>query len=413
MIPSDTRTRTLTRRALLGQAAFGGAAFIAAPAWSNAINLPFQNGGREITGAFPQKGEMILQRTRAPLLETPWTIFDKDVFTPNDRFYVRWHWTGIPETVDINTFRLRVHGNVERELAFSLSELMHKLPRVDLAAVNQCSGNSRGLFSPRVPGAQWGNGAMGNATWSGFRLKDLLDLAGVKAGSVQVRFAGLDEPTVEDAPPFRKSLAIDHARDGEVMVAYAMNGQALPFLNGFPLRLVVPGWYATYWMKMLTDIEVLDKPDENFWTKKAYLIPDTPHANISPGTKDVKMIPINRMVPRSFVTNFSSGARIKASAPHEVRGIAFGGDCGVAKVETSIDGGANWQPAELGPDQGKYGFRRWTAKFTSPGDGQRLSLMARCTNANGLAQPDKPNWNSSGFMRNVIETIDLVTFEEG
>jgi hypothetical protein len=250
---------------------------------------------------------------------------------------------------------------------------------------------------------------MGNAKWEGFRLKDLLDLAGVRAGSVQVRFAGLEKPTVDDGPPFLKSLAIDHARDGEVIVAYAMNGQALPFLNGFPLRLVVPGWYATYWMKMLTDIEVLDKPDENFWTKKAYLIPDTPHANISPGTKDVKMVPINRMIPRSFVTNLSSGARIMASAPNEIRGIAFGGDCGVAKVETSIDGGNSWQPAELGPDEGKYGFRRWTAKFTSPAAGRQFGLMARCVNANGLAQPDKPNWNSSGFMRNAIETIDLVT----
>jgi len=409
MIPSDTRNRFLTRRALLGQAAFGSAAFVAAPAWANMIDLPFQNGRRETTSAFPQKGQMILQRTRAPLLETPWKTFDKDLYTPNDQFYVRWHWAGIPESVDVNTFRLRVHGNVERELSFSLSELMHKLPRVELAAVNQCSGNSRGLFSPRVPGAQWGNGGMGNAKWAGFRLKDLLDLAGVRAGSVQARFAGLDKPSVDDGPTFWKSLAIDHARDGEVMVAYAMNGQALPFLNGFPLRLVVPGWYATYWMKMLTDIEVLDKPDENFWTKKAYLIPDTPHANISPGAKDVKMVPINRMVPRSFVTNLSSGARIKASAPNEVRGIAFGGDCGVAKVETSIDGGTSWQPAELGPDEGKYGFRRWTAKFTSPGAGQRLDLMARCVNTNGVPQPTKPNWNPSGFMRNVIETIDLVT----
>ncbi|MBS0237231.1 MAG: molybdopterin-dependent oxidoreductase [Proteobacteria bacterium] len=409
MGPSDTRSRILTRRALLGQAAFSGTAFIAAPLRASTINLPFLNGSREMTGAFPQKGEMVLQRTRAPLLETPWETFDKDVFTPNDKFYVRWHWGGIPETVDANTFRLRVHGNVERQLALSLADLMHKLPRVELAAVNQCSGNSRGFFAPRVPGAQWGNGAMGNAKWAGFRLKDLLDLAGVKAGSVQVRFAGLEQPVVDDAPPFLKSLAIDHARDGEVMVAYAMNGQALPFLNGFPLRLVVPGWYATYWVKMLADIDVLDKPDENFWTKKAYLIPDTPRADILPGITDVKMVPINRMVPRSFVTNLSSGERIKASGRNDVRGIAFGGDCGVAKVEISVDSGANWQLAELGPDEGKYGFRRWTAKFTSPAVGQRLSLKTRCVNANGLAQPDKPNWNASGFMRNVIETVDLVT----
>src|SRR6202041_2797776 len=169
------------------------------------------------------------------------------------------------------------------------------------------------------------NGAMGNALWTGVRLKDVLDKAGVKPGAVQVRFRGMDEPVVAEAPRFMKSLDIEHARDGEVMIAYAMNGEQLPLLNGFPLRLVVPGWYATYWVKMLNDIEVLDKPDDNFWTTKAYLIPDTPFANIVPGQKDVKMIPINRMLPRSFFTNIQNGAVLKAGQTTIVRGIAFGG----------------------------------------------------------------------------------------
>src|SRR5204863_465859 len=147
-----------------------------------------------------------------------------------------------------------------------------------LAAVNQCSGNSRGLAQPAVPGAQWANGAMGNAKWMGVRLKDVLDRAGVKPGALRVRFAGLDQPVVDGAPKFMKSLALDHARDGEVMIAYAMNGGQLPLLNGFPLRLVVPGWYSTYWVKMLDRIEVIATEDENFWTKNAYLIPDTPGA---------------------------------------------------------------------------------------------------------------------------------------
>ncbi|MBS0249461.1 MAG: molybdopterin-dependent oxidoreductase [Proteobacteria bacterium] len=402
--------RVLTRRTLLRRAAAGGAVVMSAPAWAGGVDLPLYGGGgeRETTTAFPQKGKMILQRTRPPLLETPWETFDKGVFTPNDQFYVRWHWAGIPESVDVDTFRLKVHGNVERELSLSLSELVRKLPRVELAAVNQCSGNSRGLFNPRAPGAEWGNGAMGNAQWTGFRLKDLLDLAGVKAGSIQARFAGLETPVIDGGPHFKKSLAIDHARDGDVMVAYAMNGEPLPFLNGFPLRLIVPGWYATYWMKMLSDIEVLDTPDENFWTKKAYLIPDTPGANIKPGEKDVKMVPINRMVPRSFFTNVAAVANVKASAPNALRGIAFGGDCGVARVETSVDGGHSWHTAELGSDEGKYGFRRWNANIAPIDAGTRLSVMVRCVNANGEVQPDKPNWNPSGFMRNVIETVDLV-----
>ena len=112
---------------------------------------------------------------------------------------------------------------------------------------------------------------------------------------------------MDDAPPFKKSLGIDHARQPEILIAYAMNGQALPLLNGYPIRLVVPGWYSTYWMKMLSDIEVLDAPDDNYWMKTAYLIPDTPHADMKPGQTGVTMVPINRMLPRSFITNLPAG----------------------------------------------------------------------------------------------------------
>jgi hypothetical protein len=248
---------------------------------------------------------------------------------------------------------------------------------------------------------------MGNARWLGVRLKDVLDRAGVKPGAVQVRFNGLDEPVVPDAPDFKKSLAIDHARDGEVMLAYAMNGGQLPLLNGFPLRLVVPGWYATYWVKMVSDIEVLDQPDDNYWTKTAYTIPDTPHANVTPGQTGVKMIPINRMVPRSFITNVNAGATLAAAKPSLMRGIAFGGDSGVASVDVSTDAGKTWMPAQLGKDEGKYSFRQWQSQLTLPSAG-KYSLAVRCKNTSGEAQPDTPNWNGSGFMRNVIETTTVV-----
>jgi DMSO/TMAO reductase YedYZ molybdopterin-dependent catalytic subunit len=220
------------------------------------ITLPLPGGPdkRTITTAFPQKGPLILQRSRPPLLETPFEVFDESVFTPNDRFFVRWHWAVIPTEVNVETFRLAVRGHVAKEEMLTLDDIL-ALPRVELVAVNQCSGNSRGYFQPRVPGGQWSHGAMGNARWTGVRLKDVLDRAGVKRGALQVRFNGLDEPVVPDAPDFMKSLAIDHARDGEVMLAYAMNGEQLPLLNGFPLRLIVPGWYSTYWVKMLNDIE--------------------------------------------------------------------------------------------------------------------------------------------------------------
>jgi DMSO/TMAO reductase YedYZ molybdopterin-dependent catalytic subunit len=385
------------------------AALASRPAWAQAdVNLGFPGGvdQRPVVSDFPGKGAMILQRSRPPLLETPFEVFDKGVFTPNDRFYVRWHWAVIPTEVDARAFRLAVRGHVNELLSLSLDDLL-ALPRVELAAVNQCSGNSRGFFQPRVPGAQWANGSMGNAMWMGVRLKDVLDKAGVKAGAVAVRFNGLDEPVVEGAPDFMKSLAIDHARDGEVMIAYAMNGEQLPLLNGFPLRLVVPGWYATYWVKALNDIEVLDKPDDSFWMAKAYTIPDTPGANMKPGETGVKMVPINRMIPRSFVTNLASGAKVQSRAPLPVRGIAFGGDCGVAQVDLSMDDGRSWRPATMGAEQGKYGFRRWESAVDLPTKGD-ASIQVRCTNTNGLAQPARPNWNPSGFMLNVIETTSVV-----
>jgi DMSO/TMAO reductase YedYZ molybdopterin-dependent catalytic subunit len=401
--------RMVTRRRLLATAGVGGLALLK-PAWAEQmIDLPLPGGpgARQITTSFPQKGPMILQRTRPPLLETPFEVFDKGVFTPNEQFYVRWHWALIPTDIDVGKFTLTVRGHVNQTLSLSLNDILHGLPSVELPAVNQCSGNSRGFFQPRVSGGEWANGAMGNALWKGVRLKDVLDKAGVKPGAVQVRFKGLEEPVVDGAPHFMKSLDIDHARDGEVMIAYAMNGEQLPLVNGFPLRLVVPGWYATYWVKMLNDIEVLDQPDVNYWTKVAYTIPDTPHASIKPGETDVKMIPINKMVPRSFVTNIASGSKVKAAAPTTLRGISFGGDCGVASVDFSVDRGQSWHGTELGKDEGKYGFRQWQTQLTLPAPGQH-SLLIRCTNSNGVAQPDTPNWNPAGFMRNVMESIDIV-----
>ena len=397
-----------SRRAVLAQAG-SLLALAAAPALGaapTAPDFPFPggNGARPLAHDFPQKGAMVLQRSRPPLLETPFTDFDGGVFTPNDKFFVRWHWLP-PSEVDPASFRLKIHGQVERELSLSLSDLS-KFERVEIAAVNQCSGNSRGFFEPRVPGAQWGNGGMGNARWTGVRLSDVLDKAGIKSDAVAARFTGLDEATVSDGPRFKKSLGIDRARQKDVIIATAMNGKPLPLLNGYPIRLVVPGWYSTYWIKALNDIELLDGPDDNYWMKTAYLIPDTEQANMKPGQAGVTMVPINRMVSRSFITNLGAGARVKAHAPAKLRGLAMGGDCGVAKVEISGDGGQTWRDAKLGKDEGPYSFRQWTAQVPVGAPGEAV-FAVRCTNTKGEMQPDTPNWNPSGFMRNVVERLPV------
>jgi DMSO/TMAO reductase YedYZ molybdopterin-dependent catalytic subunit len=399
---------TLNRRRFLRSAGILGGMAATFPAWADTyidLDLPGGPDRRELTTAFPQKAQMIVQRTRPPLLETPWDVYDRSVFTPNDRFFVRWHWAVIPENVDVAAVKLTVRGHVNQVVSLSLADLL-AMPRVEVVAVCQCSGNSRGLFQPRVAGAQWENGAMGNARWTGVRLRDVLDRAGVKAGAVAVRSSGLDDPVVPAAPKFMKPLDIDHARDDEVMVAFQMNGEQLPLLNGFPVRLIVPGWYADYWVKMLSDIEVLDAPDQNYFEKVGYRVPDTPHASVKPGETGFKTVPVSRLVPRSFFTNVTDGTTVKSGPAVPVRGIAFGGDGGVAQVELSADSGQSWQKTTLGRDEGTYGFRQWSTQITAPPSGT-LTLQVRCTNTKGEVQPAEPNWNGGGFMRNVIERVQL------
>jgi DMSO/TMAO reductase YedYZ molybdopterin-dependent catalytic subunit len=361
-----------------------------------------QNGQRPLA-AFPQKRTMIVLTPRPPQLETPFTVFDEGVFTPNDAFFVRWHLADIPESVNAGTHRITVSGAVQRPLSLSLDDLA-AMPTTEVIAVNQCSGNSRGFFAPRVAGGEWGNGAMGNARWTGVRLRDILDRAGLAATAKQVQFDGLDEPIVPQTPDFKKSLDIDVARSDDVIVAYLMNGEPMPLLNGFPVRLVVPGWYGTYWVKMLSAITVLDHVDDNFWMKTAYRIPDTPHANVAPGSTGFPTVPINKLDVRSFITSLSDGAALKPAAT-TLRGIAFDGGSGIKRVEISTDAGKTWRDAALERDYGKYSFRRWNLPWNAqPGS---YVLAVRATANDGSVQSSTPIWNPSGYMLNTIETYKV------
>src|ERR1700691_3544374 len=196
---TSSRGNVISRRHLFHAAGAFAAPAAASRGWADdfvALNLPSEPVWRELTGAFPQKGQMILQRSRPPLLETPFEVFDRGVFTPNDQFFVRWHWAVIPQQIDVATFRVALRGHVNNPLSLSLADIL-AMPRVEIAAVNQCSGNSRGMFQPRAAGGQWYIGAMGNARWTGVRLRDLLDSQGVKADSFAVRFNVVDEPVVD------------------------------------------------------------------------------------------------------------------------------------------------------------------------------------------------------------------------
>jgi hypothetical protein len=203
-----------------------------------------------------------------------------------------------------------------------------------------------------------------------------------------------------------KALDIDHAHDGEVMIAYAMNGEDLPWLNGFPVRLVVPGYYGTYWLKHLSEITVLDKVFDGFWMKSAYRIPANACACSEPGKPPAATVPIGRINVRSFITSHLDGAKVTADTDIPLRGITFDGGGGISEVVVSTDGGSSWQRASLGEDLGRYSFREWrTMLRLTKGE---HALQVKATNRIGQSQPDKPLWNPPGYMRNVVETTRVI-----
>ena len=399
------------RRFLQTLGTLGAGAVLAHPSFSafavsaSRAQLPFENGERELI-AFPQKRPLIVQTLRPPQLETPFFIFNEGVITPNDAFFVRYHWSGIPTSIDPATYRIRVSGKVNTPLILSLEELRKLADTVELVAVNQCSGSSRGFFSPRVNGGQLGHGAMGNARWTGVPLKKVLEKAGVQAGAVQVSFDGLDQPPLGDGPDFVKALAIDHALDGEVMLAWGMNGADLPMLNGYPVRLVVPGYFGTYWVKHVTAINVLEKPFDGYWQSTGYRLPDNECECIPPGTNPGKLKPIGPLKVRSFLTSLTDGATLPVDREAVLRGIAFDSGHGIRHVAVSTDGGQSWMGTRLGQDLGKFSFREWTLAFKPTRKGP-LEIRVRAESGSGESQPLRATWNPSGYQRNVVEATGV------
>jgi sulfite dehydrogenase (cytochrome) subunit A len=402
---------TSRRRLLwsLGAASAYGLAQLGTPAlWAAAGASPAVDpvlAGRPLV-RYPEKTDLILLTSRPPQLETPMKYFDRAI-TPNDAFFVRYHVFPIPTEVDLATWRLKITGQVEQPLELSMDDLKSRFEPARVVAVNQCSGNSRGRFSPRVFGGQWGDGAMGNAEWVGSRLRDILKRAGVKSGAVDVSFNGLDQPASASVPDLIKSLSIGRIMDDpNVLVAYQMNGQPLPLLNGFPARLVVPGWYSTYWVKNLSEISVLDHAFDGFWVKTAYRIPDTPCGCIEPGTSPAHTVPINRMKVRSVIAVPEDGSRVQVGRPVTLRGVAFDGGYGVSEVLVSEDGARSWKSASLGSDLGPYSFREWSYVWTAGKPG-RYRLMVRAVNKVGESQPLEALWNPAGYLYNVVKHVDL------
>ncbi len=344
-----------------------------------------------------------MRRTfRPPNFETPVELF-REAFTPNDAFYVRWH-SAVPEVARAD-WRLRIGGPaVQKPREYTYDEIVRKFKRAEVAAVNQCSGNRRGLFSPHVPGVQWGFGAMGNAVWAGVRLKDVLEDAGLAASALEVVANGSDAAMLT-GPDFVKSLPMWKALDPDTLLAFEMNGEPLPALNGGPARIVAPGWTATYWIKAVADLTVSDKPFDGFWMKTAYRVPKGMFGESGFQSQDTEQnSPITSIKVNSLIVTPALGATLPAGRRTEVMGIAWDGGSGIRKVEVSLDGGASWREAKLGRDLGRYSWRQWRYDF-KPQAGA-VTVLARAVARDGATQTEKLVHNPAGYHHNVVQRAD-------
>ena len=390
----------LTRR----EALLGAAGFLAAQAGARPVLSAGASGGNELLATLPGKKPLIQRAFRPPNFETPLADL-APFYTDNSLFFVRYHLPTIPR-VDAVSWRLEVGGpSAQRTLALSLRELRSNFERVSIAAVNQCSGNRRGLFSPRVPGVQWANGAMGNALWTGVRLRDLLRKAGVAADALEVVFNGADSPLLPETPDFLKSLPIERALDDNTLIAFEMNGQPLPHWNGAPARLVVPGWTGTYWVKHLTEIRVQPAAFDGFWMRSAYRIPTGAFATVRFVSQETpETTPITEMLVNSLIVSPAPAARLRRGEPAQLAGKAWDAGSGIALVEVSVDGRQSWREATLGRDLGRFAWREFRLPLDTSKGGP-LEIAVRARSRNGATQPEKLTFNAAGYHDNRVQTL--------
>lgn len=359
--------------------------------------------------SLPGKRPLIKRSFRPPNYETPIEYFN-DVFTPNDAFFVRWHLSDIPENITAENWRLMIGGDaIETPVELTLDRLKREYKHVDIAAVCQCSGNRRGFSQPHVAGVQWGYGAMGNARWTGVRLKDVLNRAGIRKDALEITLNGSDKGVIDQTPDFIKSLPLWKALDENTILAFAMNGEPLPHLNGFPVRLIVPGWTATYWIKMISDINVVSKPADGYWMRKSYRIPlgKFPEVARFSSQEYPDTTPVTEMVVNSLVTSIRDGQRFELGQSIEVKGLAWDSGKGISLVEISTNGGNTWHSADLGRDYGNFSCREWSHRF-KPAVRGTYPIMAKASNRAGSTQTFELIWNPAGYHNNVVQKIDIV-----
>jgi DMSO/TMAO reductase YedYZ molybdopterin-dependent catalytic subunit len=361
--------------------------FLAWAADASAIRLPGKDG-------------MIVRSYRFLDLETP-VEFMTDWITPVNHFFVRNHMFE-PAKIDASTWKLTIGGEVEKPLTLTLADLQ-KVPVHSVTNAMECAGNGRSLQNPKVPGIQWGKGAVGNAKFSGPSLKVILEKAGVKDTGKHVMFRGLDEVPGK-VPPFIRSIPIEKAIDADTLIATYMNGAALSQHHGFPARIVTPGWAGAASCKWLTEITVLDKPAEGNFMSPGYRMPNTP---VKPGeaVKPEDTHSVTGLTVKSLIAVPSDGAKLKPGK-QEIKGAAWAGEADIAEVEISTDGGSSWTPAELGKDHAKYAWRLWSYAWKPAKSGDYM-ILCRATDSQGRVQPDAAVWNPSGYLYNAYDQVKV------
>jgi DMSO/TMAO reductase YedYZ molybdopterin-dependent catalytic subunit len=404
----------ITRRHLLGTAGAGAALAISGlPKFSESLaagvgtspGVPEGVNSIASMASLPGKKPLIQLSDRPPNYESPIEYFRTPI-TPNDKFFVRYHLSDIPE-IKAENYKISVGGDGANGQSELTLDDLKKMPAIEVVAVNQCSGNRRGLSKPHVAGVEWGYGAMGCARWKGAKLKDVLDKVGLKKEAIEIAFNGADGPAFDKTPDFIKSIPVWKAIDESTIIAYEMNGQPLPHFNGFPARIIVPGWTGTYWMKHVISITALTKPQGGFWMNPAYRIPlgKFPLRDRFTSQEYAPNTPITEIVVNSLITSHRDGAKVQAGKI-AVSGMAWDGGYGIRMVEVSTDGGKTWGSAALGQDLGVYAFRPWSFDLTAKRG--KNTMMVNAINKIGQAQTSELIFNPAGYHNNVMQNITLM-----
>src|ERR1022692_4929762 len=384
-----------SRRNFLKQMSGAALAVSTAPAllsWATAA----QSGSIDLPG----EDGLIVRSFRFVDLETPVEFFNTWL-TPVPHFFVRNHMHE-PSTLSAEDWRLTIAGEVEKPFTLTLAELS-KFETHAIVNTLECAGNGRSLQRPQVPGIQWGKGAVSTARFSGPRLRDVLQRAGVKPTGKHVMFRGLDEVPGK-VPPLIRSIPIEKALDSDTLVATHMNGSPLIKHHGFPARALVPGWIGAASCKWLAEIKVLEAEFVGNFMSPGYRLPNQP---VQPGdaVKPEDTHPLTALNVKSVISGPSDGATMKTGKV-AVHGAAWAGEADITKVEISTDGGVTWNPARLGKEKAHYAWRLWTYdwKTDKPGD---YTILSRATDSQGRAQPPTPVWNPSGYLYNAVDQVKI------